>query len=509
MQIAAKGVAQNAELCKRVVEHLELYPNSLFNMFFKQFDDKSYDLGLLQSRAFNLSGELIPALVLKRYNGSATIGARLAEFLWKSVAVGHKDFICNSTHLLMQQMKVYHKLKSFHALVLFTYLSKEAALQHGLNSECKKFVYEYTPAIVESLMFSDRKCSCCGRMLLISERCIDNAINETDTILQEQGTSDDANVTYPHQIMFLGFVLHSLIELKANSNLSIANKVISTQKKFNETYKGLYDEIMNEYFNPNNTPSNSLETLWFNKRFYLYFSKLMFRRAFAQFGLTKLSLMFVRLERILDSRKLKTKTFCECASLIYSELALSGTSEEVFSMYLYLDHYVQKKDRQYSLIDVTLCHKTHNNLINNEKIIMWREYFISTWNNLTLRPRLLQWHKTYELSSPWLLPKLVQHVMDNSRQQLMELLEFFSVLAKEAYSDPLSLCPGLFELTQQINKHPESISNKTLLEISQMIPTSRERMEGGVSNMTYSSYLDQCKSTSKLIKNLIHNKVIN
>jgi len=518
---AAEDITQDAELCEKVVNNLELYPHSLFHMFSKMFDNKSYNLAELKADAFKLSSALIPELVLKRYNGSAINGARLAEFLWDSFDNDRIDFICNSTHLLMQQMKVYHKLKSFHALVLFTYLRNEETDGQRFPRDFSYFIFETAPGIVTSFMFASQVCNCCD-VKLGSELCIDNAINEIDAILLEHGTSDDVNVTYPHQVMFLGYVLHSLMNSRAiNNSASIAKKVISTQKQFNATYKNLFNEFMNDFFNQSNTPSISLETLWFNKRFYFYFSQLMFRNAFALFGLTKMSSMIIRLERFLDNKNKRTYVFCHCAKLVYTEMASKQSLiliDEAYALYLYLEHHIDKSyNNQFNDSHTVLwgssgtsaCFKTHKNL---KKIVQTQlNYFVHTWNNLTLQPRLLQWHKKFELSSAWLLPKLVRHVLDNNSTNLMELLEFFSVLEKQSYSEPLSLCPGLYELVLQVlRKQPNYFMDVILKKILKMIPPIKKRTASdvGVSNRTYDLYEKKCRVVTTTIFKFIDNKVV-
>jgi hypothetical protein len=524
LQHTAKGVTKNTELCKKVVEDFELYPNSLFHMFSIAFDDKSRAIGKLRSMAFNLSQDLIPELVLKRYNGSATNGARLAEFLWNPIESTHLDFICNSTYLLIQQIEVYHKLESFHALFLFTYFINAMASKRGpVTGNCSSSMFKYAPGIVKLFMFSGRVCNCCDAMVQ-SELCIDKAINEIDAILLEHGDSDDANVTYPHQVMFLGYVLHSLMKsITISSNSSVANKVKSTQKHYNETYQGLYDEMMNEYFYQNHTPSNSLETLWFNKRFYYYFSQLMFQRAFTHFGLKIMSSMMLRLERILENKMMKKDIFCNCIKTLYSELASNNSlssSEEAFTFYLYYENYVEMSDDQFDgsairfwgKIANKLCPvaKRHPNVIK-VAIKTKLDYSLNTWNNLTLQPRLLQWHKTFELASRWLLPKLVRHVLDNNSTSLMELLDFFLVLKKQGYSEPLSLCPGLFELVLQMQKQPKYFTDVILKKILQMIPPSKNRHTAPRDSVSYMSYNlndKRCRSMNTTIYEFINNKVV-
>jgi hypothetical protein len=178
-----------------------------------------------------------------------------------------------------------------------------------------------------------------------------------------------------------------------------------------------------------------------------------------------------------------------------------NSSEEAFTLYLYLEHFVDKSDNQFDdihvvkwgTIETKICSKTHTNL--KEGVQTQLNYFLHAWNNLTLQRRLLQWHNKFELSSAWLLPKLVRHVLDNSTN-LMKLLEFFLVLAKQAYSEPLSLCPGLYELVLQMRKQPNYFSDVILEKLLNIIPSKKKRTADSVGGVSYRSndlYEKKCK----------------
>jgi len=73
-------------------------------------------------------------------------------------------------------------------------------------------------------------------------------------------------------------------------------------------------------------------------------------------------------------------------------------------------------------------------------------------------------------------------------QNLMELLDFFSVVANQAYSEPLSLCPGLYELMLQMQKRPKYFSDVILKKMLQMIPPIK-KPTASVGTVSYRSII--------------------
>lgn len=99
--------------------------------------------------------------------------------------------------------------------------------------------------------------------------------------------------------------------------------------------------------------------------------------------------------------------------------------------------------------------------------------YYQAWNDPSNASGIIGWHDNFRYSSPWVLPKLVRHVFQDSNvaNKVEDVVDFFdNLVMKSETVEKFDLCAGLHELVHQMKKSGDYEKQTLKVAVQNLFP---------------------------------------